>query len=169
MITHLFFFLVYRAWVVVVSTKASFSLPVVQLQREMSGLMLSQLQSLTTPRRKSVSYRASLQMRWDNFKNGMYYNRLYYVYAWAPSNTLCFLFNFIQLIPSDDTDGGTLGSKAPIWIPDVRVTMCMICACDFTLTWRRHHCRACGKVRWWFLNMSMIVRGIDLHSLMSVK
>ncbi|XP_069765531.1 FYVE, RhoGEF and PH domain-containing protein 6 isoform X2 [Narcine bancroftii] len=39
-----------------------------------------------------------------------------------------------------------LGSKAPIWIPDPRATMCMVCTCDFTLTWRRHHCRACGKI-----------------------
>uniref|UniRef100_A0AAR2LPH4 FYVE, RhoGEF and PH domain containing 6 n=1 Tax=Pygocentrus nattereri TaxID=42514 RepID=A0AAR2LPH4_PYGNA len=43
-------------------------------------------------------------------------------------------------------DGPPLGSKAPIWIPDLRTTMCMICTCEFTLTWRRHHCRACGKV-----------------------
>ncbi|XP_043083169.1 FYVE, RhoGEF and PH domain-containing protein 6-like isoform X2 [Puntigrus tetrazona] len=42
--------------------------------------------------------------------------------------------------------GAQLGSKAPIWIPDLRTTMCMICTCEFTLTWRRHHCRACGKV-----------------------
>ncbi|XP_061698543.1 FYVE, RhoGEF and PH domain-containing protein 6-like isoform X2 [Syngnathoides biaculeatus] len=43
-------------------------------------------------------------------------------------------------------DDAPLGSKAPIWIPDPRATMCMICTCEFTLTWRRHHCRACGKV-----------------------
>uniref|UniRef100_A0A6Q2X6K9 FYVE, RhoGEF and PH domain containing 6 n=1 Tax=Esox lucius TaxID=8010 RepID=A0A6Q2X6K9_ESOLU len=42
--------------------------------------------------------------------------------------------------------GAPLGSKAPIWIPDLRATMCMICTCEFSLTWRRHHCRACGKV-----------------------
>uniref|UniRef100_A0AAQ5YA19 FYVE, RhoGEF and PH domain containing 6 n=1 Tax=Amphiprion ocellaris TaxID=80972 RepID=A0AAQ5YA19_AMPOC len=47
---------------------------------------------------------------------------------------------------SDQDDGAPLGSKAPIWIPDPRTTMCMICTCEFTLTWRRHHCRACGKV-----------------------
>ncbi|XP_010755589.3 FYVE, RhoGEF and PH domain-containing protein 6 [Larimichthys crocea] len=46
----------------------------------------------------------------------------------------------------DCGDGAPLGSKAPIWIPDPRTTMCMICTCEFTLTWRRHHCRACGKV-----------------------
>lgn len=45
-----------------------------------------------------------------------------------------------------DGSGAPLGSKAPIWIPDLRATMCMICTCEFTLTWRRHHCRACGKV-----------------------
>ncbi|KAG7281048.1 hypothetical protein CRUP_016680 [Coryphaenoides rupestris] len=42
--------------------------------------------------------------------------------------------------------GAPVGSKAPIWIPDPRATMCMICTCEFTLAWRRHHCRACGKV-----------------------
>lgn len=45
-------------------------------------------------------------------------------------------------------DGETppLGSEAPIWVPDSRVTMCQLCTCEFTLTVRRHHCRACGQV-----------------------
>ncbi|XP_008281460.1 FYVE, RhoGEF and PH domain-containing protein 6-like isoform X2 [Stegastes partitus] len=51
-----------------------------------------------------------------------------------------------QIDLSDHDDGAPLGSKAPIWIPDPRTSMCMICTCEFTLTWRRHHCRACGKV-----------------------
>ncbi|XP_061533002.1 FYVE, RhoGEF and PH domain-containing protein 6-like isoform X2 [Phycodurus eques] len=50
-------------------------------------------------------------------------------------------FDEVQL-----SDGASLGAKAPIWIPDPRATMCMVCTCEFTLTWRRHHCRACGKV-----------------------
>ncbi|XP_061576975.1 FYVE, RhoGEF and PH domain-containing protein 6-like [Cololabis saira] len=57
--------------------------------------------------------------------------------------------SFISGKPLDEveiSDGSPLGSKAPIWIPDPRTTMCMICTCEFTLTWRRHHCRACGKV-----------------------
>ncbi|KAM9807688.1 FYVE, RhoGEF and PH domain-containing protein 6-like [Neosynchiropus ocellatus] len=51
-----------------------------------------------------------------------------------------------EMASGENGDGCALGSKAPIWIPDVRATMCMICTCEFTLMWRRHHCRACGKV-----------------------
>ena len=40
----------------------------------------------------------------------------------------------------------SLGDSAPVWIPDQRVTMCQLCSLDFSLTVRRHHCRACGKV-----------------------
>ncbi|XP_042549261.1 FYVE, RhoGEF and PH domain-containing protein 6 [Dipodomys spectabilis] len=47
---------------------------------------------------------------------------------------------------SENKEVSPLGSKAPIWIPDTRATMCMICTSEFTLTWRRHHCRACGKI-----------------------
>ncbi|XP_061495523.1 FYVE, RhoGEF and PH domain-containing protein 6 isoform X2 [Rhineura floridana] len=45
-----------------------------------------------------------------------------------------------------EAEDSPIGSKAPIWIPDTRATMCMICTSEFTLTWRRHHCRACGKI-----------------------
>ncbi|KAM9311669.1 FYVE, RhoGEF and PH domain-containing protein 6 [Gastrophryne carolinensis] len=46
----------------------------------------------------------------------------------------------------EEEGNNMLGTKAPIWVPDGRVTMCMICTSEFTLTWRRHHCRACGKI-----------------------
>ncbi|KAL0611240.1 FYVE, RhoGEF and PH domain-containing protein 6 [Plecturocebus cupreus] len=52
----------------------------------------------------------------------------------------------VQADSENKEEVSPLGSKAPIWIPDTRATMCMICTSEFTLTWRRHHCRACGKV-----------------------
>ena len=39
-----------------------------------------------------------------------------------------------------------LGKKAPAWVRDEAVTMCMLCDVLFTLTKRRHHCRACGAI-----------------------
>ncbi|XP_043944047.1 FYVE, RhoGEF and PH domain-containing protein 4 isoform X2 [Protopterus annectens] len=43
-----------------------------------------------------------------------------------------------------------LGKRAPKWIRDNEVTMCMICKEMFNaLTRRRHHCRACGHVVCW--------------------
>lgn len=40
-----------------------------------------------------------------------------------------------------------LGKRAPRWIRDNEVTMCMKCKEPFNaLTRRRHHCRACGHV-----------------------
>lgn len=40
-----------------------------------------------------------------------------------------------------------LGLRAPQWVRDNMVTMCMRCQEPFNaLTRRRHHCRACGYV-----------------------
>ena len=36
--------------------------------------------------------------------------------------------------------------QAPVWVPDSRASMCQLCTSEFTVTNRRHHCRACGKV-----------------------
>lgn len=46
---------------------------------------------------------------------------------------------------SEDLEG--LGSKQPSWVPDSEAPNCMNCSQKFTFTKRRHHCRACGKVR----------------------
>lgn len=40
-----------------------------------------------------------------------------------------------------------LGEAAPVLVPVSQVMMCMNCTSDFSLTLRRHHCNACGKVR----------------------
>ena len=39
-----------------------------------------------------------------------------------------------------------LGKKAPVWVRDEAVSMCMLCDVMFTAIRRRHHCRACGRV-----------------------
>ena len=39
-----------------------------------------------------------------------------------------------------------LGHLAPPWLPDSAVSMCQLCSVQFTVTRRRHHCRACGQV-----------------------
>ncbi|XP_074861088.1 FYVE, RhoGEF and PH domain-containing protein 5 isoform X2 [Carettochelys insculpta] len=40
----------------------------------------------------------------------------------------------------------SLGERPPTLVPVSHVMMCMNCGCDFTLTLRRHHCHACGKI-----------------------
>ncbi|NWQ80382.1 FGD5 protein, partial [Columbina picui] len=42
--------------------------------------------------------------------------------------------------------GIPLGERPPPLVPVSHVMMCMNCGCDFTLTLRRHHCHACGKI-----------------------
>lgn len=43
--------------------------------------------------------------------------------------------------------GTILGEVAPVWVPDAQAQVCMKCGVKFTFTKRRHHCRACGKVK----------------------
>lgn len=40
----------------------------------------------------------------------------------------------------------SLGEKAPTLVPVSQVMMCMNCTSDFSLTLRRHHCHACGRI-----------------------
>ncbi|XP_066527987.1 FYVE, RhoGEF and PH domain-containing protein 5 [Hoplias malabaricus] len=40
----------------------------------------------------------------------------------------------------------SLGEAAPVLVPISHAMMCMNCASDFSLTLRKHHCNACGKV-----------------------
>ncbi|XP_034444134.1 FYVE, RhoGEF and PH domain-containing protein 4a isoform X8 [Hippoglossus hippoglossus] len=50
----------------------------------------------------------------------------------------------------EDVSKAELGKRAPRWIRDNEVTMCMMCKEPFNaLTRRRHHCRACGYVVCW--------------------
>uniref|UniRef100_A0A3P9P134 FYVE zinc finger domain-containing protein n=1 Tax=Poecilia reticulata TaxID=8081 RepID=A0A3P9P134_POERE len=49
------------------------------------------------------------------------------------------------VLPEDQ--GDVLGEVAPVWVPDAEAQVCMKCGTKFTFTKRRHHCRACGKVR----------------------
>ena len=43
-------------------------------------------------------------------------------------------------------DEKKLGSIAPEWVSDDLAPVCMKCSAKFSITRRRHHCRACGKV-----------------------
>lgn len=49
-------------------------------------------------------------------------------------------------IEPSPSPGIILGDEQPVWIPDSRVTMCQLCTAEFSLIFRRHHCRACGLV-----------------------
>lgn len=49
-------------------------------------------------------------------------------------------------VGTENFDSLKLGRQAPIWIQDKSTTMCQICTAEFTVTFRRHHCRCCGKV-----------------------
>ena len=46
----------------------------------------------------------------------------------------------------------TIGKTQPKWIKDQEVSRCMVCTTAFTILKRRHHCRACGRVRHQFFH-----------------
>uniref|UniRef100_H2Y6T7 FYVE, RhoGEF and PH domain containing 4a n=1 Tax=Ciona savignyi TaxID=51511 RepID=H2Y6T7_CIOSA len=53
-------------------------------------------------------------------------------------------FELDRTVSNNNAD---LGTRAPRWIKDNEVTMCMCCSKRFNnLLRRRHHCRACGRV-----------------------
>jgi hypothetical protein len=35
---------------------------------------------------------------------------------------------------------------APLWVPDFKSSHCSLCSAAFTIIFRRHHCRNCGKL-----------------------
>ncbi|KAM4615616.1 FYVE, RhoGEF and PH domain-containing protein 4-like [Polymixia lowei] len=70
-----------------------------------------------------------------------------------------------------DTDVSTeeLGRRAPRWIRDNEVTVCMTCQESFNaLTRRRHHCRACGCVVCWKCSDYKVALEYDGHKLNKV-
>lgn len=46
-----------------------------------------------------------------------------------------------------ECNNSILGKQPPFWVPDSDAPSCMLCDIKFTVLKRRHHCRACGKVR----------------------
>uniref|UniRef100_A0A3Q3KN97 FYVE, RhoGEF and PH domain containing 4a n=1 Tax=Monopterus albus TaxID=43700 RepID=A0A3Q3KN97_MONAL len=58
--------------------------------------------------------------------------------------------NALKDVEEVSVSNAELGKRAPRWIRDNEVTMCMQCKEPFNaLTRRRHHCRACGNVVCW--------------------
>ncbi|XP_061523421.1 FYVE, RhoGEF and PH domain-containing protein 4-like isoform X1 [Phycodurus eques] len=62
-----------------------------------------------------------------------------------------------------------LGRRAPRWIRDNEVTVCMKCQEPFNaLTRRRHHCRACGCVVCWKCSDNKVALAYDCNKLNKV-
>ncbi|XP_069561423.1 FYVE, RhoGEF and PH domain-containing protein 4a isoform X3 [Brachyistius frenatus] len=69
----------------------------------------------------------------------------------------------------EEVSKAELGKRAPRWIRDNEVTMCMKCREPFNaLTRRRHHCRACGHVVCWKCSDNKVALEYDGHKVNKV-
>uniref|UniRef100_A0A673WRX0 FYVE, RhoGEF and PH domain containing 4a n=1 Tax=Salmo trutta TaxID=8032 RepID=A0A673WRX0_SALTR len=69
----------------------------------------------------------------------------------------------------EEVSTAELGKRAPRWIRDKEVTMCMKCKEPFNaLTRRRHHCRACGYVVCWKCSDNKVALEYDSNKINKV-
>ncbi|XP_064807586.1 FYVE, RhoGEF and PH domain-containing protein 4a isoform X3 [Oncorhynchus masou masou] len=69
----------------------------------------------------------------------------------------------------EEVSTAELGKRAPRWIRDKEVTMCMKCEEPFNaLTRRRHHCRACGYVVCWKCSDNKVALEYDSNKINKV-
>ncbi|XP_029952054.1 FYVE, RhoGEF and PH domain-containing protein 4-like isoform X2 [Salarias fasciatus] len=69
----------------------------------------------------------------------------------------------------EEVSKAELGKRAPRWIRDNEVTMCMKCKEPFNaITRRRHHCRACGYVVCWKCSDNKVALEYDANKLNKV-
>ncbi|KAJ8391054.1 hypothetical protein AAFF_G00096750 [Aldrovandia affinis] len=69
----------------------------------------------------------------------------------------------------EEVSTAELGKRAPRWIRDNEVTMCMKCRESFNaLTRRRHHCRACGYVVCWKCSDNKVALEYDSNKMNKV-
>uniref|UniRef100_A0A8C8HZB2 FYVE, RhoGEF and PH domain-containing protein 4 n=1 Tax=Oncorhynchus tshawytscha TaxID=74940 RepID=A0A8C8HZB2_ONCTS len=74
-----------------------------------------------------------------------------------------------ETFKSASKDTAELGKRAPRWIRDNEVTMCMKCKESFNaLTRRRHHCRACGYVVCWKCSDNKVALEYDSNKINKV-
>lgn len=104
------------------------------------SLRLSGRPSISSSRRTSHS--RTLWRTWRKFRLAQHWKhsqrnwRLVVVFLFLGCHADCFVLQKAEL-----------GKRAPRWIRDNEVTMCMKCREPFNaITRRRHHCRACGYV-----------------------
>ncbi|XP_067437956.1 FYVE, RhoGEF and PH domain-containing protein 4-like isoform X1 [Thunnus thynnus] len=78
-------------------------------------------------------------------------------------------FKLASKEPNVEEPTEELGRRAPRWIRDNEVTMCMKCQEPFNaLTRRRHHCRACGCVVCWKCSDNKVALEYDGNKLNKV-